>query len=177
MADVIVKKSEIHGLGVFASRDFEPGEKILAIDDTRVVDAEHPLRPELGEFGHHCDHLADNQVVLMQYPERYINSSCSPNVYVKTISGARHVIALKSIEQGDELTYDYIINCHGGELWQCNCGSCNCRGTIVSSYFELPLKLQIEYLPLLDDWFIEEHSGKIERLRSMVDAPLTGDDP
>jgi len=170
MADVIVKKSEIHGLGGFASRDFEQGEKILVIDDTRVVDAEHPLRPELGEFEQHCDYLADSQVVLMQNPERHINSSCSPNVYVKTISGTRHVIALKSIEHGDELTYDYIINCHGGELWKCDCGSSNCRGTIESGYFDLPLKLQIEYLPLLDNWFIEEHSDKIERLCSLTDA-------
>jgi hypothetical protein len=170
MVNVIVRESKIYGLGVFANHDFEPGEKILVIDDTRVVDTEHPLRPELGEFEHHCDHLADGQVVLMQYPERYINSSCTPNVHAKNTSGVRHVIALKSIEQGDELTYDYIINCHGGELWQCNCGSSNFRGTIVPSYFELPLKSQIEYLPLLDDWFIEEHGGKIERLRGLADA-------
>ena len=170
VADVIVRESKIHGLGVFANRDIEPGEKILVIDDTRLVDAKHPLQPELGEFEHHCDYLADSQVVLMQYPERYINSSCSPNVYVKTISGTRHVIALQSIKQGDELTYDYIINCHGGELWQCNCGSSTCRGTIVPSYFELPVQLQIEYLPLLDDWFIEEHRDKIERLRDLADA-------
>jgi len=170
MTDVIVKKSDIHGLGVFASRGFEPGETILVIDDTRVVDTKNPLRSELGEFDYHCDYLANGKVVLMQDPERHINSSCSPNVYVKTIAGARHILALNAIEQGEELIYDYIINCHGGAVWECNCGSTDCRRIIISSYFERPLKLQIEYFPLLDVWFIEEHKDKVEILRSLADA-------
>jgi len=32
-ADVIVFESNIHGHGVFANTDFEPGEVILPIDD------------------------------------------------------------------------------------------------------------------------------------------------
>ena len=55
MVDVAVANSKVHGLGVFAKRDFEKDEIILEIDDTRIVDAEHPLRNELGEFDYHCD--------------------------------------------------------------------------------------------------------------------------
>lgn len=50
MADVTVQESPIHGLGVFADHDFEAGETILVIDDSRIVDEEQTLRPELGQI-------------------------------------------------------------------------------------------------------------------------------
>ena len=168
MAEVFVAESKIHGVGVFAARDFAPGEIVLPIDDSRVVDAEHPLRPELGEFDYHCDYLAGGRVVLMPWPERHINSSCDPNVFVKTIAGTRHVVARRAIKAGEEITYDYIIDCHGGIVWQCDCGSARCRKTIVSSFFELPLEWQLEYLPLLNEWFVAEHRAEVERLRAVA---------
>jgi len=170
MADVVVAESHIHGLGVFAARNFKEGETVLTIDDSRAVDDEHPLHPEWGEYDYHCDYLAGGKIVLMQFPERHINSSCDPNTYVRTIRGLRHVVALRPIPQGEEITYDYIINCHGGDVWQCNCGSLRCRGMMVSSFFELPLDLQLEYLPLLDEWFVEEHHEEVERLRRLADG-------
>lgn len=169
MGNVFAGKSEVHGIGVFASRPFAAGETVLVIDDSRVVDADHPLRPEKGEREIHCDYLADGKVVLMQFPERHINSSCDPNTYVRTIEGTRHVLALRKIAAGEEITYDYIVNCHGGAVWECSCGSERCRKTIVSSFFELAGPLQREYLPLLDEWFVEEHRERVEMLRSMLD--------
>jgi SET domain-containing protein len=167
MPDVIVAESQINGLGVFATRDFTQNEVILAIDDTRVVDDEHPLRPEFGEYGYHCDYLANNRTVLMRSPERHINSCCDPNTFVKTIDGIRHVVARRPIRSGKEITYDYIIDCHGGIVWQCSCGSGRCRRTIVSSFFELPVELQLEYLPLLNPWFVDEHRSKVDALRKL----------
>ncbi len=166
MSDVYLAESEIHGTGVFAARDFREGETVLAIDDSRVVDAEHPLRPELGEHDYHCDYLAGGRVVLMPAPERHINSSCDPNTYAEYVGERRHVIARRPIRAGEEITYDYIINCHGGIVWQCACGSPRCRGTVPSSFFELPVARQLEYLPLLNDWFVAEHRAEVEALRA-----------
>ena len=163
-----VQKSGIHGLGVFATRSYRMGETILQIDDTRIVDADHPLVP--GEFPHHCDYLEGGRVVLMQSPERHINSSCDPSAYVRTIDGTRHLIARRAIGVGDEITYDYIIDCHGGEVWTCRCGTARCRGTIVSSFFELPLEWQREYLPLLNPWFVQEHAEEIQGLNQRLRA-------
>jgi hypothetical protein len=165
MINVVVAPSGIHGLGIFARRNFRAGDTILRIDDSRAVDESHPLRPEAGEFEVHCDYLAAGRVVLLPAPERYINSSCNPNTFVKTLDGIRHVLALRPIRNGEEITYDYIINCHGGVVWECRCGSDRCRGTIVSSFFELPLPLQSEYVPLLDDWFASEHQEKVAAVR------------
>ena len=169
MSDLNVAESKIHGIGVFAARDFKQGEIVSVIDDSRIVDEEHPLRPELGEMDYHCDYLADGKVVLMPSPERHINSHCDPNTFVKTIDGVRYNIARRAIKSGEEITTDYIINCHGGIVWQCNCRSPHCRKTIVSSFFNLPEEKQLEYLPLLDYWFIEEHQEKIEKLRQKTD--------
>lgn len=165
MLEVTVGESKIHGLGVFAARDFAAGETVLVMDDSRVVDDEHPLRPELGEFDDHCDYLEGGKVILQQFPERHINSSCDPNAFARRSGGASRVVARRAIKAGEEITYDYIIDCHGGEVWQCRCGSRRCRGTIVSSFFELPLELQIEYLPLLNEWFVAEHREQTEWLR------------
>ena len=168
MAEVFVAESKIHGLGVFAGRDFEAGETVLLMDDSRVVDAEHPLRPELGEFEYHCDYLEAGKVILQKSPERHINSSCDPNVFARRSEDTSRVIARRAIRAGEELTSDYIIDCHGGIVWQCRCGSARCRGTIVSSFFELPLSWQLEYLPLLNDWFVGEHRERVEALRGLA---------
>jgi hypothetical protein len=172
MSDIEVRGSDIQGVGVFVTRDFAPGETILVIDDSRVVDAEHPLRPELGEYAHHCDYLAGGRVVLMPPPERHINSSCDPSAYVRWAGGRRQVLARRALRAGEEVTYDYIIDCHGGDVWQCRCGVARCRGTIVSSFFELPRAIQREYLPLLSDWFIQEHAELVRALRSRLVAGL-----
>src|SRR5512132_2322025 len=117
MDSLRVAPSPIHGSGVFAADVFEAGESLLALDDSRVVDAAHPLRPEAGELPAHCDYLARGLVVLMREPERYINHCCDPNTYVQTIDGTRHVIALRRIAPGEEITYDYSINGYGDTRW------------------------------------------------------------
>ena len=44
-SDIDVRESPIHGRGVFANRRFRRGERVLPIDDRRVVTAENPLDP------------------------------------------------------------------------------------------------------------------------------------
>ncbi|HVF86331.1 MAG TPA: SET domain-containing protein-lysine N-methyltransferase [Pyrinomonadaceae bacterium] len=108
MTAVIVAKSEIHGLGVFATCDFAEGETVLLMDDSRVVNSDHPLRPELGEFDYHCDYLEGGKVILQQYPERHINSSCDPNAFAGRSGGTSRVVAQKyQGGRGDYLRLHY----------------------------------------------------------------------
>ncbi len=164
MSDIYVDKSSIQGLGVFAGREYQENEVLHTIDDSRIVDDAHPVRPERAEYSCHCDYLSGGKVVLMPVPERHINSNCDPNTFVKTVGNIRNIFARRKILKGEEITYDYIINCNGGAVWQCQCGAKRCRGAIVSSFFDLPIELQLEYLPLLDDWFVSEHYGKVLKL-------------
>lgn len=170
MSDVYVGESEIHGVGVFAAREFAAGETVLVLDDSRVVDEAHPLRPELGEYEYHCDYLEGGKVVLQGYPERHVNSSCDPNAYARRTEDARVVVARRHIEAGEEITCDYIIDCHGGVVWRCNCASPRCRRVVPSSFFELPVEKQLEYLPLLNEWFVAEHREEVAALRRLAEG-------
>jgi uncharacterized protein len=161
---VHVRESAIAGLGVFATRSFAAGETVLVMDDSRIVDPAHPLRPDRGELARHQDYLAGGRVVLMGVPERYINSSCDANTYVVTRAGARHVVALRAIDAGDEITFDYLVNCDGGVEWRCQCGSPACRGVIPGSFFDLPGDEQRRLRPRLDAWFVAEHLHRLQAL-------------
>ena len=157
----------MEGLGLFATRRFRSGEVVLTIDDSRVVDEEHPLRA--CDDSRHCDYLASSRVVLMQYPEKHINHSCEPNVYVLTKDGGqRQVLAMRAIEAGEEIAYDYSINSGGDTVWQCDCGAARCRKSVHSDFFHLPLELQLEYLPLLDVWFRKEKRVEVEALETLA---------
>ncbi len=63
----------------------------------------------------------------------FINHSCDPNCEVDEIDGRVLITAIRDIEPGEEITYDY--NLYDGDLSDpslCLCGSANCRGTMYS---------------------------------------------
>jgi hypothetical protein len=161
---VYVAASRIHGAGTFAAVDIGAGERIFAVDDSNVVPDGTDLDTIEREYRHHCDDIAGGRKVILGEPNGCINHSCEPNLARKTVKGVRHEIALRDIRAGEELTHDYCINGGGNTRWECNCGSARCRRTVHSDFFHLPLALQLEYLPLLDDWFVEENKEQVEAL-------------
>jgi hypothetical protein len=162
MSEVYVDLSLIHGKGVFTTVSINEGKRILEIDDSCLVTDGSPLRPKKGEYERHCDYLGNGQVVLMQEPERYINHSCAPNVYIRQVAGVRYVYAMRNIEASEELTFDYCINGYGDSVWECTCGSPQCRKTIHIDFFHLPHEKQLEYLPYLNTWFLREFKNKVD---------------
>lgn len=168
MSNVSVRQSEKQGRGVFADRDFLVGETVLQIDDSHVVTDETVLTDEQHEFD--LDYVGD-MTILMQEPEKFINHSCDPNTFVKTLNSIRTVLAMKAIKKDDEITYDYVVNGDNDGTFTCHCGSERCRGVYQGSFFKLPLSLQCEYLPYLDTWFVEKHAREIQELKaSCTDA-------
>jgi hypothetical protein len=161
MKNVIVKFSPIQGKGVYALKDFNNNDIVLTIDDNHVVTDTNKLSDE--EFENHCDYF-DDKIVLMQSPEVFINHSCNPSTFVKTINGFREVIAMKDIKSGDEITYDYSINGDNDGTFKCRCGSKNCRKIYQGNFFKLPLKIKKKYVPYLDDWFVARHKAEIDKL-------------
>lgn len=161
MENVEVKTSDVQGNGVFALKSFQKDEVVLIIDDSHVVTDPSKLPIEEKD---HCDYLSDGKIVLMQSPEVYINHSCDPNTYVKTIDGQRNVVAMKDIQKGDEVTYDYAINGYYDSSDICHCGSKNCRGTISPNFFKLSKKRQLEYFPYLDEWFKKQFISELKKI-------------
>ena len=169
MADVEVRASRIEGLGVFAARRFDAGERIRRINVVREITADAPLRPELGERSDHCDY-PDGKMVLVGFPDRHLNHSCDPNAYVAYDGAAAWMVARRPIAAGEEITCDYNINISGGTSWPCGCGAGRCRGETIGDFFLLPVDIQLEYRRLLADWFVRRHRERIERLDALRSA-------
>jgi SET domain-containing protein len=167
---VYVGPSLIHGEGTFAAEDIAAGERIWAVDDSNVVPEGADYEEVELEHRHHCDDIAGGRKVILKEPDRWVNHSCRPNINRQTIDGVRYEIALRDIRAGEELTHDYRINGGGDSKWKCNCGSDRCAGTVHSDFFRAPVELQVEYLPLLDDWFVAENLERVEELRARLDG-------
>ena len=158
--DVVVKRADKKGKGVFALRDFNKGETILRYKKSKVFrDSEAP-KVWKGKF-RYLDRVGKSSYMVMQPPERFINHSCSPNVYIKNWK----IIAMKSIKKGEELVFDYSINNDFPVTFRCKCGSKSCRGLYSQSFFKLPKALQKKYLPYLDTWFRRLYRKEIGKLR------------
>ncbi|CDW56716.1 SET domain containing protein [Trichuris trichiura] len=67
---------------------------------------------------------------------RLINHSCDPNCIVRKwmVLGRTRagIFALKDIEVGEELSFDYQFDVHEMSMQVCYCGAANCRGVLAS---------------------------------------------
>lgn len=66
----------------------------------------------------------------------FINHSCQPNA---GIQGDRTLIALRDLEPGEEITYDYAMtDTSPYDEFECLCGSYECRGRVTGVDWQLP---------------------------------------
>ena len=96
---------------------------------------------------------------------RFINHSCDPNTYFRTVKGVRKLFAMRDIKKGEEITIDYTVGSHNEGTFECHCRSENCRGVYHGDFFRLPKELQEKYLPYLDDPFVERFRDRLDELR------------
>lgn len=108
--------------------------------------------------------MADGRYLLVGEPDRYLNHSCDPNAYKRYTQSRIELIARRTIEVGDEITLDYLINNAGGDTWPCHCGATRCRGMTGTSFFDLPEEFQREYFPLLAPWFKRRYVDRLAHL-------------
>src|ERR1700682_700647 len=141
----VVRNSGIHGRGVFAARRSRKGTRIVEYTGERISDKEADRRYDDTRMKRHHTFLftLDSKTVVDGAIERgggdasYINHSCDPNCEA-VITGKRIFIhALRSIDPGDELAYDYQYERTGRndakleKFYLCHCGAPNCRGSIM----------------------------------------------
>ncbi|CAL8076948.1 unnamed protein product [Calicophoron daubneyi] len=136
--NVILGRSRIQGLGLFAARPLEPqtmvieyiGELIrLELADKREKEYEAHNR------GIYMFRLDDDTVIdatVCGGLARYINHSCQPNCYAEYLNLGDHahivIITNSHIDKGEELCYDYNFDLEdGGNKIPCLCRAPNCR--------------------------------------------------
>src|SRR5258708_492149 len=132
MTDVVVKEAGHKGKGVFVLRAFTKGEFLFRRRYKRVL-AYHEISQLLEEDQRHLCELDWNTCAILLAPGCYLNHSCDPNAMRKGVN----VYAWKEIQPGEEITIDYRLNAFTGERWDCSCGSANCQGYVISSFFSL----------------------------------------
>lgn len=165
ITDVIVQSAGMKGLGVFAQRAFAPGEFIFRRRHGRIVRNEEIGLLSAEEQMHLCELNWESSAVLLP-PGCYLNHACDPNAMRKGVK----VFAWKAIQPGEEITIDYRLNAFGDEQYDCTCGSVNCTGTVVSSFFSLSEEQQTLYLPyapkFIRDEYRKRHGGKSTKKQS-----------
>ena len=139
-----VRRSDIHGNGVFARRKIAPAERIVEYTGERISSDESATRAEQG--GGPINHtfffsLADGKVIdggSGGNDSRYINHACEPNCEAYEEDGQVFVYSLQEIEQGEELNYNYALiyeerhTAAVKKLFECRCGAPSCTGTMLA---------------------------------------------
>jgi SET domain-containing protein len=126
-----VKKSRINGKGCFATTSFERGKKIVEYTGERISNAEAKRRASRRRVLRIC--AIDNRWSIDGSNggngSHYINHSCNPNSFTRTVYGHILFLALRDIRPGEEITIDYVSTLHSDRK-RCTCGMRNCRGRI-----------------------------------------------
>ncbi len=101
MKDVVIKKSKIHGKGVFANRIFLKGEVVLKWNPRVLKKSE--LNKITEKQKHYVYKTNNGKNLLMSSPEKYVNHSIKPNTKVKGYGD----VAIRIVKKGEEITSDY----------------------------------------------------------------------
>ena len=139
-----VRQSKIHGRGVFAARRIRKGTRIIEYVGERVTHAEADRRYEdrPADDNHTFLFIVDARTVIDAGVDgnaaRFINHACDPNCETVTEKRRIYIEAIKTIQPGVELSYDYQIQREPGdppevdEIFACRCGATDCRGTMLT---------------------------------------------
>ncbi|KAG4081125.1 hypothetical protein HA402_010296 [Bradysia odoriphaga] len=146
----VVRRSKLHGNGVFAARKIPQGTRIIEYGGLRIspeeADRRHPTNPD-DPFHTFFFALSSGQVIDggdCGNEARWINHSCQANCEAQESKHGKrvYIVALRDIPRGEELFYDYGLTLDGRITkklkanYLCLCGMPECRGTMLT----LPVK-------------------------------------
>ena len=133
---VWVRKSRIAGLGLFAAQPLKPGTRILPYIGEKITKDESTKRLTQGNayiFTFNDRYDIDGKV--LRNTARYINHSCDPNCEVHKTQRTLWIVALRDIQEGEELTYNYGYELDDETPHACTCGADNCCGYILAQQY------------------------------------------
>ena len=122
--NIIVKKSKIEKLGIFAAKNFKKGEVVLKWKSKKTLTKEQVDKLSKAEK-HYVSSYVSGEYLFQQAPERYVNHSCNPNTEVKNNCD----VAIKDIKKGEEITSDYAKDNLIHHI-KCRCSRKECKGFI-----------------------------------------------
>ncbi len=139
-----VRASPIQGRGAFALRRIRKGTRVIEYTGERITPAEADRRYDDDKMDrpHTFLFTVGKRTVIDAAvggnDARFINHSCDPNCEAVDVDGRIFIEALRTIQPGEELTYDYHLERPGpyraewARRYACHCGSPKCRGTMLA---------------------------------------------
>jgi hypothetical protein len=141
----VVRRSRIHGNGVYAARRIRKGTRIVEYLGDRITheqaDARYAAKGQ--DDGHTFLFVASDRVVIDAgvggNDARFINHSCDPNCETVIENERVFIEAIRTIQPGEELGYEYGLTWETtddpDELanYACRCGAAQCRGTMLDA--------------------------------------------
>jgi uncharacterized protein len=140
-----VRHSRVHGYGVFALRRIRKGARIIEYLGERVSHELADTRYESKDpkDGHTFLFTVDSKTVIDAGVDgneaRFINHGCDPNCQTFEMGKRIFIEAVRTIEPGDELAYDYCIQRDVDDpadvdvVFRCLCGAQKCRGSMLEA--------------------------------------------
>jgi hypothetical protein len=138
-----VRRSKVHGLGVFAAQRITKGTRLIEYVGEHVSHDEADRRYEDKDENdsHTFLFIVDSKTVIDAGVDgndaRFFNHSCDPNCESVVESRRVFIEAIRTIDPGTELTYDYQIQREDDDpenidaVFACRCGFAKCRGTML----------------------------------------------
>tara|TARA_B100000787_G_scaffold72128_1_gene52988 strand:+ start:949 stop:1440 length:492 start_codon:yes stop_codon:yes gene_type:complete len=141
-----VKKSKVHGTGVFATDNIKKGINIIQYIGEKITKSEGDKR-SAERIKKYLNKKNEGSVYIFELNKkydidgcpkynnaRYINHSCEPNCEVDIIKNEIWISSVKKIKKGEELNYDYGYPFDKEDFKDhiCKCGSNKCIGFIIS---------------------------------------------
>ena len=133
---VRVGPSRIAGQGLFAEQEIKQGTKIIRYIGEKITHEESERRLAVGNayiFG-----LDERSAIDGSTPKntaRYINHSCDPNCHTEQFVRIIWIVAIRDIQAGEELTYNYGYELNDEPPEPCHCGAQNCCGYILGPQY------------------------------------------
>lgn len=151
MKPYVIKKSTIHGSGVFAARDIKEGERIIEYLGEKITKEESNRRgleqeeksKKTGEGAVYIFELDDEYDIDGNFDyndARFINHACETNCEAENIDGHIWIVATCDIKKGEEILYNYGYALEHFFEHPCRCGKPNCVGYIVAVEDRVKLK-------------------------------------
>jgi len=139
-----VRRSGIHGKGVFALLPLKKGETVIEYAGEVISWKEalrrHPHDPSDPQHTFYF-HVDDQNVIdgaRGGNASRWINHACTPNCEADEVDGRIFIKTLRALKPGQELFYDYGLTIDERytpklkKLYPCRCGTRDCRGTLLA---------------------------------------------
>ena len=138
-----VRHSPVHGHGVFALRRIRRGTTVIEYLGERVTheEADDRYSDKDPADNHTFLFTVDAKTVIdggvQGNDARFINHGCDPNCQSTTRNKRIYIEAIRTIQPGEELAYDYQIDRDADdpadvdEVFACRCGAAKCRGSML----------------------------------------------